>query len=355
MRTRWSGRVRVGLLEVLSSQLMSFRERIKAELTDLRRLLGLNRDERDQAWAAAAAAKGGEFFPEVRRLVGWKPPRIEVTLDDVAIHVDLHIESTGQSQQTYTRFQCLELLDGGLDFKIYPSGFVGSLGTAMGFEDVELGGDDEFDAQFVVRARNQEACRRAWTPTAKRLMRTSLSKATIVARKELITLQIPDALYEREPLEAGIDVLAEVGGHGREWLAGLRSLQGAEWQAPTGPWDERTPGALRFERRGVAIHVESVSRSRRVSTVLMTDSPRELPSFQLEIEADGKPKEPPPDGLFSPSTSAQLPAIAPAAFLSDGRSLLIELPEHPPANQVEAAVELLAEVSLGISDHGTYR
>lgn len=319
------------------------------------RFLGRRRREQVEAWMAVAARRGGRYTPERRRLIGWRSPAIDVELAEVAVHVDLHVVSTGQATYTYTRFRCRYLLGGGPKFEVAPAGIVRAIGTALGLDDVTIGADADFDARFVVRTKQHDATRRAWTREACRLLAGTLPAASVKADRGALTMQLLGIVREPEVIDAGVRILSELGATGAPLLETVRALPRAEAVRATGPWDERTKPGAKLVVRGVEVRLEPAHPETGLETHVVAALGRELPHFAIGVGDGGAPSAAWPAGALAGDTAALVPSVAPAAVACDGASVRVVVEGAPPPRRLEAAAELAAALALGTGTAGAYR
>lgn len=340
---------------------MGFREAIRSVGHALTR----RRREQEAAWAAVAESRGGTYHPEVRKVFGWQPPTIDASLRGVAVHVDLHVVSAGNTQQTFTRLRCGFLLgprsvgriihpDLGPVFRVFPKGLLSTVGTAIGVRDTGLG-DPEFDARFVVRTPTEEATRAVWSEAARRVMVERLPREAVAARRRVVTMLFQGIVRDRARIEAGVDLLAALGAAGVEILDASRSLDGAVAVEPVGPWDDRTPPATALSRRGLSVTAEPRLTARGLETHVHAEGHRDLPLFDLAVDPAGRLEAPLPTAALAGDALSLLPAAAPARVRWTGSQAQVLLPGVALAARIDAAADLAAALAVGPSGLGAYR
>ncbi len=312
--------------------------------------------KRHAAWQAVTARRAGTYFEGLAKAWKWKSPTIDVSVGDVAVHVDVMVVQTQYVQQVYTQFRACYLLGVGPGFKIYPDSKAVALVKAMGYEDVVLGGDPEFDDHFVVRTKDRGTTRQLWSEHAKQVMLQDLGgRAHIGTRGRAITLVIPEILLEEEPLDAGIDLIGELASYGSDWLAVLRGLPNAVWVAPRGPWDDRTTPSARIEHRGIPVHVHPVVVGLGITTCAAAEAQRDMPEFSVTRDGEGEPPEDLPDSIAGPSALRLISELGEAEIGHEDRFVRITLKGELSPHRIMTTVELAAELAFGERSEGAYR
>lgn len=314
------------------------------------------RRKRQTAWRSVAERRGGRYVEAVHKIWSWNSPTIDVAVGDVAVHVDIHLVQVGNVQQAFTRFRACYLLGMGPPFKVYRGSITGKLGTMLGFEDVELGGDACFDKEFIVRSSAPEATRKVFSGTAKRrLLDVLKGHIQVSSEGQAVTLLDSKTVMNEEVLEAGIDLVGELASYGSDWLVALRGLDGAIWVPPQGPWNDRSTPSVRLEPRGVPVHLYPALVGLGLSVTAAAEMQRQLPSFTLGCDAQGRLSDNPPAGAIGPRASQLLAEVAEASIEHDGHHLRITLAGQLRPNRLEATAELAAAIAFGEGSDGVFR
>jgi hypothetical protein len=82
-------------------------------------------------------------------------PRIEYTHNNWTIYLDTYTVSTGKSSTTYTRMRVPFINLRKFKFKIYRKGVFSNIGKALGMQDIEIGFDDWFDKDFIIKGNDE--------------------------------------------------------------------------------------------------------------------------------------------------------------------------------------------------------
>ena len=243
-------------------------------------------------WRHVASQRGGVYHPDPER------PAIEVDVREARVRLELRPVTGRDSHHTMTcraRF----LVPLGPTFRVGAGG-VGLLGKMLGARDAELGGDDAFDACFVVETDEASAVRRVWSPQARRLMYRELREASACSNGREIELTRAE-IFSPAVMNAMIDLVGELASADLFGLEALRTLPGATYHPPTGRWNERsTPYAIIEQPVPVTLMPVNVD-GRAVTRATVGDGPREQ-RIEITVRADGAVK--PADA------AAQLPAAA---------------------------------------------
>ena len=90
----------------------------------------------------------------------FQSPRVEFKHRNWIIYLDTYTVSTGKSSITYTRMRAPLVNTKKFNFKIYRRGIGSNIGKALGMQDIEIGYDDWFDRDFIIKGNNEELLRR---------------------------------------------------------------------------------------------------------------------------------------------------------------------------------------------------
>lgn len=329
------------------------------ELGDkVRDLLGAprrRREARDAAWRRVAERRDATYVEAGGSIWRWEPPKIETIVGDASVELSLHAQQAGNTRVVLTRARADYVLGIGPRMKVYRSGWSGSFGTMLGFEDVELG-DPSFDDAFVVRTADVEATRRAFTPRARAVSHSVRDFDPVLqTTHDRVTVMVPRILEEEEHLDAMIDLAGDLAGYGREWLDAMRAVPEAEWRPPEGPWDDRSSPSARVIVRGHPVHLHPVVLGSGVVARATSPTRRELSPFELAIDAAGRPDVDPPDGLLGPTSAPLLAEIGEGTVSSDGQAIRVTIPIESSTGRLHHAVELAGALALGDQRAGTFR
>lgn len=113
----------------------------------LRKLFGPSKRE---IWKQLSEKIDGEFVEG-----GWfKQDAVVVKHKEWTIILDTYIVSTGKSSITYTRIRAPYINKDGFRFTIYRRTFFSEIGKFFGMEDVEIGTDEGFDYDFIIKGND---------------------------------------------------------------------------------------------------------------------------------------------------------------------------------------------------------
>jgi hypothetical protein len=328
-------------------------------LSDLGRWLNRRHHHRIAVWRDVAHRRGGTFHERVPAFFNPRPARVDVPVGDALVHLDTYTVQANNSSQTYTRWRATYLLPVGPSFRIHydRSGFISDIATAFGYEDVLLGGHDGFDAHYVVRTSDDAATRAAVSAAAKERMLAFFPRSRLHADGRTVKLVATGSVDDASRIEAGIDLVAEVASYGARWLDGLRSLSGARWVTPTGPWDARSKPSVQLDLAGVRVWVfPVVDGEPAVLTFCAAAEPqRALPTFALTISDVGTAQPTPPDGTLPSEAKRGLTALGPGKLSFDGKVLRAVLSGSLDQSRLTAAARVVAAVCAGETSLGAFR
>lgn len=330
-------------------------DEISGKVRDLLNAPKRRREEREQAWRNVAARRDAPYIEEGTSIWKWAPPKIEAIVGDAAVELSLHAQQVNNTRVIYTRARADYVLGIGPRMKVYRSGWAGSFGTMLGFEDVELG-DADFDDAFVVRTADVEASRRAFTPRARENFHVLRElDAVLRTTHDRVTLSTPRLLEDEEHLDALISLVGDLAEYGREWLEAMRAVPEAEWHSPEGPWDDRSSPSARVLVRGHEVRLHPVVLGSGIVARATSRTRRELPPFELVIDGHGRPSDDPPDGLLGPTSAHLLAQIGQCTVSSDGHAIRVTVPIESSTGCLDHAAELAGTLALGDHRVGTFR
>lgn len=307
-------------------------------------------------WSEVADARGGRFEVGHARLFSWKSPELEVPVGDVAVLVDLLLQRAGNVTVVFTRFRASYLLAVGPKFRVAPSRTGQRIASALGFEDVAMG-DDAWDERFTVRSSDAESVRQAWTPKARKLLTDLHDKHLSLVQSEgqSATLLYTHPFAPRPIVERGIELVAELARYGHSYLDALRSIEGAEWLAPTGPWNERTTPGVKVTIRTHPVHIHPAMVELGVRATASAKMTRDIERFAFDTGSDGAVHGQVVEGLLGPSAGTVLARLGVAHVDHDGQRVRISPEGVPDPKRLRAAAELAAHLALGEVREGGFR
>jgi hypothetical protein len=105
---------------------------------------------KDQVWRKLCEEIGAEFIEGGY----WKGSMVQAQVGPWTLTLDIHVVSTGESSQTYTRLRAPYVNPDGFRFKIYRKGIFSELGKLLFMQDIEVG-DPEFDEAFIIQGNDE--------------------------------------------------------------------------------------------------------------------------------------------------------------------------------------------------------
>ncbi len=306
---------------------------------------GMQRDKaRQEIWRRFAESRGGRFHA-VESLFATRSASMELEHRGVPVLVDTYVVSHGKSSTTYTRARASVALGAGPVFSVYREGLLASFGKALGTQDVELGGDAQFDTTFMVKCDEPDAVRRVWTLSLRGSMLRSLEHARASSDGTTVTLVVVGAEENTSTLGALVEVTAALAGEGLVQLADLSGLPGARYVPPSGRWDARSAPRLELDVQGVVVTLDARGSAQGLRVELAAQAARELPPIAAAIDASGAVTgEVPRDLLPAPRALA---AIGGARLSASGAAIRLRFTpgRFPGPAPVTAAAELLAALA----------
>ncbi|HRK28915.1 MAG TPA: hypothetical protein PK239_16700 [Chitinophagales bacterium] len=113
----------------------------------LRKLFGPSKKE---IWQELSRRMGGQFVDG-----GWLgKDAVVVSHKEWTIVLDNYVVSTGKTTHTYTRIRAPYINKDGFRFTIYRRNFFADVGKFFGMEDVEIGEDEQFDFDFIIKGND---------------------------------------------------------------------------------------------------------------------------------------------------------------------------------------------------------
>lgn len=146
------------------------------------------------SWSDAAAALGLSFDrPRFGR------PRLSGVVDGMNVDVDVRVRKSGNSTQSFTRYQ-IRFPSGGFDFRLTRQTGLSRITQLFGAQDVEVG-DATFDDAFVVKTSDEAQLRALLDGGARgALLRTAAAYSGVVFEDHGV-------FYEKRGLETSRDVI----------------------------------------------------------------------------------------------------------------------------------------------------
>lgn len=304
-------------------------------------------------WQGVARRRGGTYNEQRRTLLGPPAPTLDVTAGSVAIHVDTFIDDVGGHSVISTRFRGAYLLSSGPSFKVFYSRLAKIFGSADGKADAEIG-YRVFDEHFMVHTRELKQTRAAWSLSSAKKMMRFFSTGRVETDGEMITLTTEEVVVDSKALDAGIDVVSELGRWGATALDEARQLAGARWIDARGSWDARHPPTVQVEVLGVTLSAEPLVVNGSPSLTLFVTPERHLEIFAIDLDEEIKIAGD-LDDLMTTDARSALGGVGKARLISKEDRLRIELDGEPTARRLDAATRLLAELARTPRRGGAYR
>lgn len=240
----------------------------------------------DVAWRYAAEELGGTFTPAES---DWSPPiprRIVATLEGVRVELD-HYDTGGENSTTYTRARASARAPEQLSITVDPISPLSALGTALGFQDVEIG-DRGFDDVFTVKASDPDVAR-VWLNRVVRERIVARDGFSFQLDKGRVVVKAAILLHDYERLEALAWAAAAFADGTRElrrtWRRVARSLGGTVKTKDDWP-------VLTVELDGVPIGVKIVERREGYDTLATAQlAGRRIAELELTCESKARSRD----------------------------------------------------------------
>ena len=260
------------------------------------------------AWRQLATRRGGVFIDEPGR------PAVDVAVGQACVRLELNPDSSDGPFLDITCRACY-LVPLGPVFHI-EAGSIGPIGKLLGAQDVEFGVDREFDECFVVKTDQRDAVRRMWSPQAMRLMFQALRDADVSSDGREIKL-VRFGINASDKMEEMIDLMSELANADLFGINALRTLPGARYHPPTGPWNERsTPYAIIEQPVPVTLMPVDV-RGRAVTRATVGDGPR-AQRLEITMREDGTVEPADAAAQMRPEAAALLGRLGNGTLVIDG-------------------------------------
>ena len=114
--------------------------------------MGLFGKSRKEVWKQIAKEINANYIEEGL----FQNPRVELKHNNWIIYLDTYTVSTGKSSITYTRMRAPLVNTKQFNFKIYSKGIGSNIGKCLGMQDIEIGYDDWFDRDFIIKSNDEE-------------------------------------------------------------------------------------------------------------------------------------------------------------------------------------------------------
>jgi len=233
----------------------------------------------------------------------------------------------------------------GPELRVIAEGLLESVLKEWGaMQDVVVGQRD-FDAQYVVHARDEAAMRAAWSPRARQIM---VARAPRFVRSDGREISMEAEGDSPEAVGDLIELMAALATADLFGVSALRALPGAAYREPTGPYEARTPPRVEIEAAGtrerVRIEPAAVTEivARPVTRASITASV-EKAAWSVGVRASGE-LEGATEGLPLPEgIHHHLWGVGAGTLAQEGRTVSFtwSAVETDPG-RLGAAVELLA-------------
>jgi hypothetical protein len=296
-------------------------------------------------WRQVAISRGGVYLDHPER------PAIEVDVGEARVRLEGNLGPEGTQDNVMT-CRASYLVPLGPEFRVTAGG-VGPLGKLLGARDLVLGVDREFDECFLVETDEGSAVRRTWSPKAMRLMHRELREARVRSNGREIEI-VRGVIHSPAVMNAMIDVVGELASADLFGFEALRTLPGATYHPPTGPWNERsTPYAIIEQPVPVTLMPVAV-RGRALTRATVGDGPR-AQRIEITVREDGSME--PADGVaqMPPAAAALLDRLGEGTLVIDGADTSFTWRTvETNAERLLAAARLLAMLAGGPS-LGAYR
>lgn len=299
-------------------------------------------------WQQLASRRGGVCFDHATR------PALEVNVRDARVRLEINRDASNGPERIICRARYP--VPAGPVFRV-EAGSVGAVGKLLGSRDVTLDDDRTFDAYFIVDTDQRDVVRRAWSPPAMRIMVRTLRDARVHSDGRTIEL-VRSAIHSPAIIEAMIDVVGELASADLFGIEALRTLPGATYHPPTGPWNDRTTPRAVIEQPAPVTLMPALVSGRVVTRAAVGDGPRTR-RIELRVREDGsiepteEPTDDPPE--LPPEALALLPRLGHGTLVIDGAdtSFTWHTVETDP-QRLLAGARLLAIVAGGPA-LGAYR
>ncbi len=311
-------------------------------------------EKRRRIWSEVAREKGGTFFEGHAGMFTYESPAVEARVEHAVARLGLHIVGSGKNRQVFTRVRARYALGAGPIFQVYREGILQSVGKALGAQDVELGGDEAFDAHFVVKCDDAAAMRGAWPPAIKARMLRHFGADRASADGAEVTLSVGGGVVDPAKLHAMLELVGALASAGTERLADYAALEGAELRPGGGTYDAPVPPRLRFATARGEVQAELLPGIGEPRLRLRIAHDRELPAFSVDLEEGAAPGL--PRGLVSEIAQEILRRLRDGITIAGDRSgLQVTWRAAPSPEVLVEGVRLITELAGGTPTEGAFR
>ncbi len=192
--------------------------------------------ERLQAWIHIARKMGGHWHET--KQYSKQVRAIEVGVDEALIIADAYHVGNRTPHFVHSRLRAKLLVPGKPRFDI-SSKPMPTTTAKINYLPITAMGDSDLDELFVVRTSDLELTQDLWTLRARKLLLTSFRDAQVSCNAGEVKLHVPRMLRGDE-LKRALELVGELVNVNIFGLTELVDLPGAQYIAPTGPWDERS-------------------------------------------------------------------------------------------------------------------
>lgn len=233
------------------------------------------------------------------------PRQVDLPHGDALVRMALTDHSYSESELLVVTLSARWPVPAGPELRVLEEGLLESVLKEWGaMEDVTVG-HKEFDARFVVHARDEQAMRAAFSPRAQQIM---LERQPRLVRSDGTTVFLDATSYDRLPEDRFnelVELLAGLVSADLFGVGALRALPGAVYYPPSGPFESRTPPLVELEAAGTQQRVcfEPAAITELVArpvTRASIDGTVETPPWSVGVRASGE-LDGPAEGLPLPT------------------------------------------------------
>ena len=327
---------------------------VVALIYQLVRSLGDRQRKIRAIWAALAARRHGTFDPGEVAFFQSRPMSVEVPTGDAAALLDTYVVRQNKSSTTYTRVRAQYVMPFGPRFRVYREGVFASIGKALGFQDVVLGGHAEFDRAFIVKTDSPEATARSFDAATKDLLCRVHAGSTLQADGHSIRLTWVGLEQDPRVLDAAIDIVGQLASYGIGFMTRLLELDHGRYHRPEGTWDGRSSPVIEIDQGNQPVYCQPAVIRDRLALCIWSPARRQLPPFHCDLEG-GHARPPLPPGACPPQAAALLAALPRGELDTDGRTLRFYCTGFEPLGALSAATKLVAEMAASRPTQGAFR
>lgn len=301
------------------------------------------RSDRARAWSIVAHQKGGEYRPPRGGLFSRTKPELYAEIHNVLVHVTLHTQSSGDTQETYTIVRSPWLLGAGPELKVLKAGMFLKMGRALGLQDVPTG-DAHFDQAFMVKSRMPSVVPHVLTSRPRRSL-IALGNPDIDCSAAEVKLTFNGVIVNTERLSLTMDAVAQIAAYGMQHVQTLQQLPG-RFVAPHGSWGSRIAPYSDLELGASRVRALAVSSAHGIYFALRAELHRDVPDLALRF-VNGVPEPTPPEGLFDPQTFGTVVGLGNLTLRTRRGMAMLELPGTLSPEDVTRAARWLSGFVMG--------